>query len=138
MAGRRLKLEWDEKDTPEALRAAHLSESKAPVRTRLQGLWMLRRGMRISDVALALDVHYRTVHRWLSWYRKGGLEEVRSHRQGGMGRRAYLSEEDMSRLAREAAVRRFNTVSDAQKWIESEYGVRYTKAGAYSLLRRAG
>ena len=136
MAGRKFRVEWDERDRPEALKTAYLSESNSSIRIRLQGLWMLRRGMRIDEVAFTLDVHYRTVHRWISWYRTGGLEEVRTHQQGGKGRRAYLSEESMLSLAREVAAGRFAAVSDAQEWIESEYGVRYTKAGAYSLLRR--
>ena len=106
------------------------------MRIRLQGLWMLRRGMRVGEVALALDVHYRTVHRWVNWYRKGGLHEVRAHRQGGAGRRAYLTDNDMDRLSRDAAARRFDTVSDVQEWIESEYGVRYTIPGVYTLMRR--
>ena len=131
-----MKLAWDERDTLAALKAAYLSESNPPVRTRLQGLWMLRRGIKMSEVAIALDVHYRTVHRWVSWYRKGGVDEVRAHRQGGKGRRAYLIEEGMLHLKREAASGRFNTVSDVRDWIEAEYGVRYTDAGAYSLMRR--
>ena len=69
-----MKLAWDERDTLEALKAAYLSESNSSVRTRLQGLWMLRRGMSISEVALALDVHYRTAHRWVCWYKNGGLD----------------------------------------------------------------
>ena len=131
-----MKVEWDEKDTTEALKEAYQSEANASVRTRLQGLWMLRRGMRIGEVAFALDVHYRTVQRWMCWYRKGGVVEVSVHRQGGKGRRSYMSEESMLRLEREMEAGRFRTVSDAQKWIESEYGVSYTNAGAYSLMRR--
>ena len=64
---------------------------------------MLRRGMKIGEAAVALDVHYRTVHRWVIWYRDGGLDEVRVHRHGGTGRRAYLSEEELNALAREIA-----------------------------------
>ena len=130
-------MEWDEKDTPEALKGAYLSESESSVKIRLQGLWMLRRGMRMGDVALALDVHYRTVHRWVSWYREGGLGAIRAHRQGGTGRRAYLDDIGKMHLAREAAAGRFADVSDAQVWIESEYGVRYTIQGMYSLMKRA-
>ena len=51
----------------------------------------------MSEIAIALDVHYRTVYRWVIWYRKGGVDEVRAHRQGGKGRQSYLSEEGMIR-----------------------------------------
>ena len=49
-------------------------------RIRLQGLSMLRHGMTLTEVARALDINYRTVHRWVSWYRNGGLTKVLAHR----------------------------------------------------------
>ena len=93
MAGRRLHIEWRAEDTPETLKEAWQAEREPAVKMRLHGLWMLRRGMSVSEVARALDVHYRTVRRWVSWYRTGGLDEVIAHRRGGKGGQSRLSEE---------------------------------------------
>ena len=137
MAGRRLNIEWRVEDTPEAMKAAWQAESKHAVKMRLHGLWMLRRGMSIGEVAFALDVHYRTVRRWLDWYKDGGLEEVVARRRGGKGGESRLNEEQISRLAWEMETGRLVTAEDVKSWIAYQYDVRYTMPGVYSLMQRA-
>ena len=88
------------------------------LRTRLHALWLLRSGRRMREVSTVLGVHYRTLQRWVSWYRTVGVEEVLSHRMKGLGQPRFLSE--------------------YQEWIESEYGVSYTPGSVYSLLARLG
>lgn len=63
MRGRRLEVAWQEQDTPEVLKAAYQGERDPQLRTRLHGLWLLRSGWRLSAVAEAVGVHYRTVQR---------------------------------------------------------------------------
>ena len=137
MAGRRLNIEWRSEDTPEALKAAWQAESKHAVKMRLHGLWMLRRGMSIGEVAFALDVHYRTVRRWLDWYKDGGLEEVVARRRGGKGGESRLNEEQISRLAWEMETGRLVTAEDVKSWIAYQCDERYTMPGVYSLMQRA-
>jgi len=137
MAGRRLNIEWRSEDTPKALKAAWQTEREHAVKMRLHGLWMLRRGMSVSEVARSLDVHYRTVRRWVSWYRTGGLDEVIAHRRGGKGGQSRLSKEQVSHLAWEMATGRLCTAEDVRNWIAYQYGVRYTMPGVYSLIQRA-
>ncbi|MXY46316.1 MAG: helix-turn-helix domain-containing protein [Chloroflexi bacterium] len=137
MAGRRLNIEWRAEDTPEALKAAWQTERDHAVKTRLHGLWMLRRGMNVSEVTRALEVHSRSVRRWMSWYRTGGLQEVTARRRGGKGGQSRLSEEQVSRLAWEMKKGRLVTAEDVRNWIAYQYGVIYTMPGVYSLMQRA-
>ena len=91
MRGRRFLVTWCEGDTAEALKAAYQGERDLEFRTRLHGLWLLRCGWRLLGVAAALGAHYRTVQRWVAWYREGGVGNVLSHKMGGArGKRRSL------------------------------------------------
>ena len=85
MQGRPLRIEWRAEDTPEALRARYLSERDVRLRSRLQGLWLVRDGWPIVKAAEVVGVHKDTVGEWVRWYRRGGLEEVAAHKQAGKG-----------------------------------------------------
>ena len=137
MAGRRLNIEWRAEDTPEALKAAWQSETDIAVRTRLHGLWLVRCGRPMGDVACVLGVHPRTVRRWLDWYRAGGLAEVIARRRGGKGGQSRLNEEQVRQLAWEMASGRLSTAADVKNWVAYQFGVSYTKPGVYSLMHRA-
>ena len=52
---------WQPADTAEVLKAAYQAEHDGPIRTRLHGLWLLRRGWHLGPVAQALGMHYRSV-----------------------------------------------------------------------------
>jgi hypothetical protein len=90
MRGRPFEVAWRGSDTPEALKGAYQREHDAEVRTRLHGLWLLRCGWHLGKVAETIGTHYRSVQRWVAWYRAGGLPEVMGHKMGGQGRRPLL------------------------------------------------
>ena len=91
MRGRPFAVAWREPDTPEALKEAYQRERDSEVRTRLHSLWLLRCGWRLGMLAEVRGAHYRSVQRWVGWYRKGGLPEVRRHKMGGRGPQPWLS-----------------------------------------------
>ena len=136
MAGRKLRVEWGNEETPEVFRTLYRAERNGKLKERLHALWLLRLGWTARQVAAVLGVHYRTVHRWVRWYRDGGLAEVLSHRQGGSGRKSYLDNDEMTLLGWEVESGCFGTAKDVRDWIEAECGVRYTMPGVYSLIRR--
>lgn len=138
MIGRPFHVEWNQEDTPEALRAAYRAQQDTMLRTRLHGLWLLRSGRRMREVASVLGVHYRTLQKWVSWYRAGGVDEVLSHRMKGVGQPRFLSEDQERELTEEVESGRFRTGGEVREWIESEYGVSYTPGSVYSLLARLG
>jgi transposase len=129
-------VDWRETDSPEALKAAYQRERDPQVRTRLHSLWLLRCGWRLDRVAQVLGAHYRSVQRWVAWYREGGLPEVQKRRRGSQGPQPLLSPETEMRLADEVATGRFRTAWEIRDWIAEQYGASYTLGGIYSLLKR--
>ncbi len=109
MTGRQLWVDWRPDDTPEALRAAYRAEQDIMLRTRLHALWLLRSGRRMGDVASVVDIHYRTLQRWVSWYRTRGVKEVLSHTNKGKGQPRFMSADQERELTEEVGSGRFRT-----------------------------
>ena len=136
MAGRRLRVVWQAADTVDGLQRAYRQEKNGTNRTRLHGLWLLRNGQTVGQVAQTLGVHYRTVQRWVRWYEAGGLSEVRGHRLGGRGQQPKLTAAQEATVAAEVASGRFRTAAEVVSWITAQYGVTYRPGGLYALLGR--
>ena len=136
MRGRAFEVTWREEDTSGALKAAYQRERDIELRPRLHGLWLLRSGWRLRSVAAAVGVHYRTVQRWVGWYREGGLPKVLSHKIGGKGQEPFLTDEAEEQVAQEIGTGRFRTAGEIRDWIAGQYGVTYKIGGIYSLMRR--
>jgi putative transposase len=134
--GRPLVVEWQREDTPAALKTLYGKERRPDVRPRLHALWLLRSGRRVREVAAVLGVHERTVQRWLSWYRDGGVAGVRAHRQAGTGQPSFLTADQQAQVEEQAATGAFRTAAEAQQWVEAQFGVRYRPGGMYALLGR--
>jgi transposase len=131
-------VEWRAEDTTEALKDAYLAERDGLIRTRLQALWLLRTGRSLGEVTTALGVHYRSIQRWIAWYRDGGLPLVRTRRSGGVGQPAFLSAAAQEQVAHEVATGRLRTGAEIRNWIAQTYQVEYTVGGIYTLLDRLG
>ena len=134
--GRPFEVEWREGETAEALKAAYLGERDGVIRSRLQALWLLREGRTLGEVTAVLGVHYRSVQRWIAWYRQGGLDLVRSRQKGGVGQTPFLSAQAQEEVAREVETGRFRTGQEITEWINQTYGTHYRVGGVYSLLAR--
>ena len=136
MRGRAFEVTWLEENSSEGLKAAYQRERDIELRTRLHGLWLLRSGWRLSSVAAAVGVHYRTVQRWVGWYREGGVPKVLSHKMGGKGQEPFLTDEAQEQVAEKVGTGRFRTAGEIRDWIAERYGVTYKIGGIYSLMRR--
>ena len=136
MRGRPFKVTWCEEDAAGALKAAYQGEHDIELRARLHGLWLLRSGWRLPSVVAAVGVHYRTVVRWVGWYREGGVTKVLSHKMGGRGQVPFLTDQAQEQVAEEVATGRFRTASEISEWIAEQYGVTYKTSSIYSLMSR--
>jgi transposase len=87
-------------------------------------------------VAQVMGTHYRSVQRWVAWYRKEGLPEVRAHKMGGWGPQPWLSPEGEIQVSAAVATGRFRTAWEIREWVAQQYGASYTLDGVYSLLQR--
>ena len=135
MRGRRLRI--DGQDDELTLWQRYRSEPDPEVRPRWHALWLLRQGRAATAAAALVGVHRGSVQRWLAWYRQGGLAAVARHRQGGrQGRTAYLTPEQQAQLTAETAQGTIRTVGAAVRWVERQFGVRYTYWGMRTLLHR--
>jgi len=84
--GRPFVVAWHDEDTEAALRAAYRAERDPALRQRLQALWLLRSGERaVGEVVRVIGVDYRTVQRWVAWYRRAAGYLVPSARWTGQG-----------------------------------------------------
>lgn len=137
MRGRPLVIQW--KESEEELYRLLRRERNGHRRARYQALWMLRRGHNIGEVSQAVGVDYRTVQRWVSWYRKEGLDAVirRTPGYAAPGQPSRLTREQIDQLIARADSGAFRTVRDAMTWVEREFGVTYTYTGMHALLNRS-
>lgn len=135
MRGRPLVIAWQEDAA--TLRASYRAEQDGEVRPRLHALWLLRTGHSLAETARLVGVHYVTLQTWVAWYRRGGLAEVRRHKNGGrQGRASYLRPDQLAHLAAQAQAGQFRTARDVQAWIRTTFGVSYALGGVYNLLAR--
>lgn len=134
--GRPFVVAWRDGDDEAALKAAYRAEPDAEVKPRLHALWLVRAGRRLGEVADVVGVDYRTVQRWVAWYRQGGRAELQRRHMGGVGQPSRLTPEQQERVAREVATGRFRTAAAIRGWVAEAFRVDYTEGGTYSLLAR--
>ncbi len=131
-----LEVAWEE--SPQELYELYKNERDIERRKRAHALWLLRSGRSPAAAAELAGVGKRTLERWLSWYRRGGLEEVlkRVPGHGAPGSACRLGEEQLQELVKRAGRGQFRTYVEARDWVESEWGVSYEYKGMYALLAR--
>ena len=133
--GRPFKVDW--KEDEQTLYELYRKERDYQERRRLQALWLLRKGVRLSETAEIVGVNYRTVQKWVSWYRQGGLDEVRGRKQGGSGGVvSRLGEEEMGKLKAKMEEGAFKTIWDAKKWVWDEFEIEYSYWGMRGVFDR--
>ncbi len=80
MSGAIEPVDWHQ--SADELHERYRAERNLEVRKRLGALWLVRQGESVSAAAESMGVGRRTLTRWLSWYREGGLQEVLSRVPG--------------------------------------------------------
>jgi transposase len=137
--GRPLReIDWQE--SAEDLYERYREERDRARRTRLQVLWLVRRGESATAAAEQAGVGRRTALRWLAWYRQGQSAEVLRRVPGhaAAGSACRLSPEQRAALVATCGEGAFRTYQEARCWVEREYGVRYRYDGMHTLLTRLG
>lgn len=92
--GRSLVVDW--KHTRKRLFILYRREPEVGYRTRLQAWMLLRQNKSVEEVAATVGVAYRTVQRWVAWYRQGGLAAVAQRRAPAVNPGARSGLEDPS------------------------------------------
>ena len=130
---------WCSEDTEERLMDRYKAEKDTDLRTRLHALALLRQGFGIATVIRILGVAERTLRRWLSWYRHGGITEILAHKQGiGGGRPCLLDAQQQGTLWAKIASGYFRTAGQIREWIAERFDVNYAEKSIYGLLKKLG
>jgi transposase len=134
---RKLQIDWQ--DDAETLNTAYRTAKDKQDRQRLHALWLIRQGKSMAETAELLDVHYRTIQKWISWYRQGGTEAILAHRHGGS--RHYqrrLSAEQEAELKAKADAGEIHRIEDGVQWAKEQHQVDYTYWGMRHVFARLG
>jgi DNA-binding LacI/PurR family transcriptional regulator/transposase len=130
-------IDWHPDDTVEALEQRFRAEVSSELRPRWQALWLLRQGVSRTEAADAVQVHLRTLYRWLAWYRTGRMAQLASHRIGGCSRfQSHLTDEHRAQLTAQVQQGAIQTIKEACDWVAQTYQIQYTYWGMRKLLHR--
>ena len=134
--GRPLQIEWHESEAE--LYEHYRREKDSQRRMRLQALWQLRQGKSLGDVQQVVGVSYRTLQRWVTLYRQGGVALVVQRVPGhhSQGPPCRLSPGQQQALEAKANTGAFFSIWDAVAWVRDRWGIDYGYKGMHYLLRR--
>lgn len=133
---RRADIPWRTEDTAEALHDRYRRESNPLVKTRLHARWLLRQDRTIQEVVTLVGVAYRSLPRWLAWYRQEGLATVCPHSGRSPGRERWLSPAQEDALCAHLAEGGTFTAADVQTYLATTDGVTDTPGSIDTVLAR--
>lgn len=133
---RRADIPWRAEDTAEALHDRYRREAKPLVKTRLHALWLLRQDRTLQETVTLVGVAYRSLQRWLEWYRQDGLATVCQHTGRSPGRERWLAPEQEAALCAHLATGSTFSAADARAYLIETHGVTYTLGSIYTVLAR--
>jgi transposase len=138
MSGRKLTVDW--KHTAEELYAHYNNTPNTQIARRFQALALLRRGRTLKETAEIVGVSIRTVQKWLTWYRTGGLDELTRRTRGGnrIPVRPLLTPDQQAQLLQHAATQGFRTLREAAAWCRETLGVELSERQVQRLFHRLG
>jgi len=134
------KLTVDEKHTAEAPHAHYKQERNLHIAKRLQALCLLRRGTPTRQVARIVGVSRMSIHKWLTWYRTGGLDELtrRTRRGNRATPRSRLTPDQQARLIQHASTQGFRTLREAVVWCREALSVALSERPMGRFFHRLG
>lgn len=119
----------------------HLAEQHrgTPLERRITMLKILKNDpvQPFSDIGGALGSSERTIQRWWGAYEKGGVEELLRMGQRGGKRPRRINDEALRALREKIAREGFSELKEAQKWLQEQFGISYSRSGTWHLMRSA-
>ena len=129
--------------TPEELKRLYRTEMNAKLARRIHGVYLARMGRTCPEIMRITGAARRTVQKWVTWYNRGGIEELLDKPRSG--RPGLLTTKIETQLASRIdagptdndGVSVF-TAPAIGKMVEREFGVLYSIRGIERVLRRLG
>ena len=138
MSGRKLTVDW--KHTAEELYAHYNHTPNTQIARRFQALALLRRGRTLKETAAIVGVSIRTVQKWLTGSRTGGLNTITRRTRGGNRAtpRSPLTPDQQAQRIPHAATQGFRTLREAAAWCREALGVELSERQVQRLFQRLG
>jgi transposase len=138
MSGRKLTVDW--KHTAEELYAHDNNTPDTQIARRFQALALLQRGRTLKETAAIVGVSTRTVQKWLTGSRTGGLDELTRRTRGGNRAtpRSPLTPDQQAQRIQHAATQGFRTLREAAAWCREALGVGLSERPMQRLFNRLG
>lgn len=110
-----------------------------PLEARIKMLKLLKNGefSALNDILPHLNCSERSLQRWCGAYRKEGLQGLLRLGQRGGKRPRRINDEALQELRKKLANEGFTEVKEAQRWLQEQHGVSYSRSGAWHLMRSA-
>lgn len=118
------------------LRSPHRAMRDRREAYRLNAVILLGQGRSAPDVADALLLDPEAVRTYFKRYKQGGIDE--RLRMSDVGSDALLDAEQPCKLDGHLQKTVYHTAAEVARYVEQEWGVRYTAMGMTALLRRLG
>lgn len=129
------------RETEEELKALLGREKDAHRHEKLQVLyWLKTKSVEtVLSASVRLGKHRTTVQRWLSSYRKGGIEELLFQKPRS-GRPRIIKQEMLERLSKELQPEGFSSYKEVHQWLTSccEVKVAYRTVHQWTRYRLKG
>lgn len=108
-----------------------------PQEDRLAVLYLLKEdpSRTLEEVSGTVGCSERTVRRWWSSYKTGGIDELLDIQSGGGGKPARIGEEEVAALAEKLRAEGITDVREVQRWLKEELGLDYSLSGVRYLMR---
>jgi len=138
MSGRKLTV--DEKHTAEELYAHDNNTPNTQIARRFQALALLQRGRTLKETAAIVGVSTRTVQKWLTGYRTGGLNTITRRTRGGnrIPVRPLLTPDQQAQRIQHASTQGFRTLREAAAWCREALGVELSERPMRRVVEQLG
>lgn len=118
------------------LHHAHRQESLARYAYRINVILLLDSSWPIHKISEALLLDPKTIKRYESLYKEGGIELLCSDNYAG--RECSLSEEEQEDLKNELKRKIYLTTEEIISFVKKTFGIEYSSGGMVNLLHRIG
>ena len=125
------KLELKEEEIKE-LRKIIKTERKYRTVNRAQALILRSRGVKVKDIAFALNVWEETVYKWIKKYKKEGIKGL--YEKEGRGRKSVfrnIPREEIKEIVNKKA-----SVSKINAEIRDKYGIKVSNEAVRKFIKK--
>ncbi len=97
---------------------------------------MLSEGCPYKLIALSLGISLKTIQRYKKMYEEKGVDGLMEYRY--TGREGKLKEDQVKQIKKELEEHLYANTEEIRIYVESEFGIQYSRSGIRDILHRIG